>query len=76
MSRIEMANSVDGKMITVWISDQLIEGSMTVAVELAKKDIAKMIWEENKTQIMAKMDLTGLANLIAIHASDALKEKK
>lgn len=44
------------------------------AIEHAKELIASKFWEENETKIMEKMDLTGLSNLIAIKASEALKK--
>jgi hypothetical protein len=55
-------NSIDG--VEKW--DEIFR--------ILKEEIAKKFWEENQTQIMAKMDLTGLANLIAIEASGALKK--
>lgn len=53
---------------------KLVLESLEKAMELAKIEIARNVWEENKTQIMARMDLRGLASLIAIEASKELKK--
>ena len=74
MPRIEISETIDEKMITVWIEKQLTFDAIAESVEMAKKEIAKKIWDENHDKIMAEMNLTGLANLIAIHASKALKD--
>lgn len=43
-------------------------------ISQAKVEIAKKVWEEHSTEIMAKMDLKGLANLIAVQAAKRIAE--
>lgn len=76
----EITTLADGRtMITAWIDHKLSHEALldTIAdtIKEAKGLIAERFWKENEAAIMAKMDMQGLANLIALHASEALKPK-
>lgn len=75
MPRIEVSDTQTDKMITVWIEKKLTLDAIAESVEMAKKEIAKKIWDENADKIMAQMDLKGLAALVAVYASKKLAEK-
>jgi hypothetical protein len=54
----------------------MVEGALVDAVELARKDLAKQFWDAYSDKFMGKMDLTGMANLIAAYAAKELAGKK
>lgn len=61
------------KLTIPYIEKSVIEAITKKADEAVDKLVEKF-WIEHQDKIMAKIDLTGLANLIAIHASGALKK--
>lgn len=66
----------DGDGITATF--KFVEGAALIsAIELAKNEIAKLYWEQHKTEIMAQMDLKGMASLIAVYAArEMVPDKK
>lgn len=70
-----MTSNADG---TIQVVFKAVEKSALLeAIDLAKHELAKMIWEKNKTQIMAEMNIEGLASLIAVYAAkEFFPEKK
>lgn len=73
--KVETFETAESKVFHVYIEKSLTAGAIADSIDMARKEIAKKIWEENSDKIMAQMDLRGLANLIAIEASEALKRK-
>lgn len=79
MARIEFTNSlIDGQqqMIVSYMEQELFQNVVPELIQQMKEAIAAKFWEENKTQIMAKMDLQGLASLIAAFGAKEIAKGK
>lgn len=72
--KVEISDMVDQRVFHVYIEKTLTQGAITESIDMARTEIAKKIWEENADKIMAQMDLKGLAALVAIEASRALRK--